>query len=252
MRADIIESALTLSQQKNNTVETIDFELDNPIWHALTGPHAQLGTATPLAAIYNPSVSRFAGLLEPCAEAFAQLASLTAPEEIIALATAWHVSPSPHWQVVNVENLEQFVCEQPVASAIAGAGRVVALRTADVEQMLDLATRTQPGPFSVETIRCGYYAGVWDNRELVAMAGERLTLKQAVEISGVCTAASHRGQGLAGILVQLLATRAQGQGLLPFLHVRPANVSAIRLYEMLGFRHRRTMQLTILKRTSMV
>lgn len=233
-------------------MDSSDFELDNPVWHALSGPHASLGTATPLAAIYNPAVSRFAGLLEPSAEAFAQLASLVEPEEIIALDTAWHVSPSPHWQVVNIENLEQFVCEQPIASAIAGADRVVALSTADVEQMLDLAARTQPGPFSAETIRCGYYAGVWGNAELVAMAGERLTLNHAVEISGVCTAASHRGQGLAGTLVQLLAARAQGVGKLPFLHVRTANVSAIRLYEMLGFRHRRTMQLTILKRTSRV
>ena len=231
-------------------MKIIDFELDNPIWHALTGPHAPLGTATPSAAIYNPAVSRFAGLLEPSAEAFAQLATLTAPEEIIALDTAWPVSPSPHWQVVNVENLEQFVCEQPVAPPPAGADRVVALNTADVEQMLDLAARAQPGPFSAETIRCGYYAGVWDNAQLVAMAGERLTLNHAVEISGVCTAASHRGQGLAGILVQLLAARAQGLGQLPFLHVRTANVSAIRLYETLGFRHRRTMQLTVLKRSA--
>jgi ribosomal protein S18 acetylase RimI-like enzyme len=229
-------------------MNTIDVELDNPVWHALSGPHANLGANTPLAALYHPAIARFGGLQEPSGEAFTQLAGLTGSEEIIALATAWPVSPSRHWHVVNVETLEQFVCERLAVLPFAGGEVTAPLVAADVEQMLALAAETQPGPFSAETIRCGHYAGVWDNAALVAMAGERMRLNHAVEISGVCTAASHRGKGLAGLLVQTLAARALSQELLPFLHVRTANTSAIRLYELLGFRHRQTMQLTILKK----
>src|SRR5712671_1318140 len=36
--------------------------LDNPVWHALTGPHATVAEGNPLAARYDPEVSVFAAL----------------------------------------------------------------------------------------------------------------------------------------------------------------------------------------------
>ena len=82
---------------------------------------------------------------------------------------------------------------------------------------------------------------------IVAMAGERLQLPTAVEISGVCTAAQARGRGYAATLVVTVARQIQARGALPFLHVREANTDAIRLYERLGFRVRTVKDVALLR-----
>ncbi len=51
---------------------------------------------------------------------------------------------------------------------------VVELGAADIPEMLDLAARTQPGPFWPRTHELGTYLGIRVNGRLVAMAGEGL------------------------------------------------------------------------------
>ncbi len=48
------------------------------------------------------------------------------------------------------------------------------LGQADVQEMLDLARRTKPGPFLPRTVEMGTYLGIRRGGPLVAMAGERL------------------------------------------------------------------------------
>ncbi|SAL75472.1 GCN5-related N-acetyltransferase [Caballeronia choica] len=53
--------------------------------------------------------------------------------------------------------------------------------------MLRLAEITEPGPFNSRTNELGYFFGIREGGQLVAMAGERLTAGKYVEISAVCT-----------------------------------------------------------------
>src|SRR3954452_6877683 len=54
--------------------------LDNPVWHALTGPHARFSQGTGLARRYDPAVSAFAGMPdEPDDAAWEALAALVGP-----------------------------------------------------------------------------------------------------------------------------------------------------------------------------
>ncbi|MET7465870.1 GNAT family N-acetyltransferase [Nonomuraea sp. NPDC005501] len=87
---------------------------------------------------------------------------------------------------------------------VAGAddADVVRLGTEDVPEMLDLVRRTKPGPFRPRTIELGVYLGLRSGGVLVAMIRNR--------------------------------------GETPFLHASAADIGAIRLYERLGFRLRRT------------
>jgi predicted GNAT family acetyltransferase len=72
------------------------------------------------------------------------------------------------------------------------------------------------------------------------MAGERLHPPGWTEISAVCTDAAWRGQGLASRLVLAVAAGIRARSETPFLHAAASNVNAIRLYEELGFRLRKT------------
>ena len=77
------------------------------------------------------------------------------------------------------------------------------------------------------------------------MAGERLRLDGWTEISAVCTAPTHRRHGLASRLVNALLAGIRGRSEHAFMHVLATNASAIRLYEALGFRRRRTLTITV-------
>jgi predicted GNAT family acetyltransferase len=115
----------------------------------------------------------------------------------------------------------------------------VVLGAADVPEMLDLVTRTRPGPFLQRTIALGTYLGVRRGEALVAMAGERMRPPGWTEISAVCTDPAHRGQGLAERLVRAVAVGIRARGDVPFLHAAADNHAGIRLYARLGFSHRR-------------
>lgn len=115
----------------------------------------------------------------------------------------------------------------------------VVLTRADVPEMLALVERTKPGPFLPRTIELGTYLGIRRDGELVAMAGERMKPPGWTEVSAVCTDERFRGQGLGGRLVLAVVANIQARGDRAFLHTGRQNVTAIRLYESLGFRLRR-------------
>jgi len=76
------------------------------------------------------------------------------------------------------------------------------------------------------------------------MAGERMAVPGAREISAVCTHPDFAAQGMASTLLAALVKRHREAGLASFLHVSGGNIGARRLYERLGFIHRATLRLT--------
>ena len=115
------------------------------------------------------------------------------------------------------------------------------LGTADVPEMTDLVTRTEPGPWRPRTVEFGGYVGVRDDGALVAMAGERMRPPGFTEVSAVCTEPDYRGRGLAGGLTRVVAAAIAARGDRPMLHASAHNAGAVRLYESLGFRQTRPM-----------
>jgi len=107
---------------------------------------------------------------------------------------------------------------------------------------------TKPGPFFRRTPELGSYLGVREKGELVAMAGERLRPLGHTEISAVCTHPEYRGRGYASSLVSMLIQRITKRDEIPFLHVRTENIGAIRVYEKLGFKTRRIINIAIVKK----
>jgi predicted GNAT family acetyltransferase len=75
------------------------------------------------------------------------------------------------------------------------------------------------------------------------MAGERMRLPDATEISAVCTHPDFQGRGYGRTLMTAMLSRILAQGRRPFLHVKTDN-TAKRLYERLGLVVSRPMRLT--------
>jgi predicted GNAT family acetyltransferase len=121
-----------------------------------------------------------------------------------------------------------------------------------VPDMLDLVALTQPGPFLPRTIEMGQYLGLYQEGQLVAMAGERMHMTGFCEISAVCTHPQHRGRGYGGGLTTMVAEKIFERGEIPFLHLKPTNEVAMRLYQKLGFRLRKKLKTALLKRVAEV
>jgi predicted GNAT family acetyltransferase len=164
------------------------------------------------------------------------------------LVTLDKLKPYLGFEVAREAPIIQMIADGDTPAPSEGLKPIV-LGPSDVPEMLSLAEQTNPGPFGPRTHELGQYIGVRIDGALAAMAGERMRLDGAVEISAVCVSPAHRGKGYAAFLVTWLIRKLRGEGAAPFLHVFTDN-PAIALYERLGFRKRKTLRLTVLARAS--
>jgi ribosomal protein S18 acetylase RimI-like enzyme len=209
--------------------------LDDPARAALLGPHAHLSQSVGAVVRYHPDVSVFVSLPpDPGEQDFRDAAKLLGPGGRLAIGGV--ATAPPGWEQVMDMAGVQMVAENVAA---AGDAEAVRLGVVDLPEMFALIEHANPGPFRPRTIEMGTYLGIRREGRLIAMAGERLHPPGFTEISAVCTDAGFRGQGLATRLVHAVAQGIVERGETPFLHASAANVSAIRLYEALGFRLRR-------------
>ncbi len=222
----------------------IDFSsLDAPILAALTGSHASLARVNGLALRYPSDISPFAALRAPTREAFDDLRALLGPNDGVALVTTEpHAIPNG-WQVLRDRPIEQMVCtEVPPYIDV----QPLMLGDADVPDMLALTALTEPGPFGPRTHHMGKYIGLRNtDGRLMAMAGQRLSLAGFVEISAVCCDPEFRGKGYARALIVTLMREVFAAGCIPFLHVKNENGAKF-LYEKIGFKTRREIQITVI------
>jgi ribosomal protein S18 acetylase RimI-like enzyme len=212
--------------------------LDNPVWHALTGPQATVAEGTERARRYGADYSVFAALPdEPDAAAWEELRTLVGADGHALLVP--EVTPPADWERLGTFAVHQMVLTETVT--IEPAATAVRLGPDDVDAMGTLISIAQPGPWAARTHELGDFFGVRDSAgRLVAMAGQRMHLEHAVEISAVACHPDARGNGYAAAAIDATVAAIAARGRLPFLHVRHDNVAAIRVYERLGFTVRTT------------
>jgi predicted GNAT family acetyltransferase len=221
--------------------------LDNVAWHALTTVQSAFADVCGTARRYHPDVSVFAALDTGTAAEWADLATLVGPDGTAALFRCDPVAVPDGWTVMMEGAGHQMVFEPADRSRLlAGSRPDSRLLTVDDEpQMAALVALAQPGPWRPRTIELGDYHGVFDGDQLVAMAGERQKLPGFTEVSAVCTHPDARRRGLGAAITTRVVRGILDRGETPFLHHAEDNHGARRVYEALGFRFRREVQLVI-------
>jgi ribosomal protein S18 acetylase RimI-like enzyme len=222
---------------------TDEARLDDPVYAALSGPHARFAQACGQVLRYPADVAPFFALPpEPSREDWQDAIEVVPPGTYAAIVHAGADVPET-WKT-----LREYEVVQMIGQDVHGVDAIEAIPLGpdDVPEMLELVRQTDPGPFFDRTIELGDYIGIRRDSRLVAMAGERLHLDGWTEISAVCTAQTHRGHGMASRLVGALIAAIQNRSERAFLHVLTTNINAIRLYGELKFRVRRPLTISVL------
>lgn len=219
--------------------------LDRPVVSTLTGRQSHLAIRHGGAVRMHPDFGLFAGAVDESPEGLAALGALVGAQGTVGLVEPAAPPPVPGTEVVS-----SALCLQMEAVEVAPAWDVafdmLDLGEGDAAEMLALATLTKPGPFFARTHQLGAFVGVRVEGRLVAMAGERMRPDGYTEASGVCVHPDHRGKGYAARLLREVTARILARGEKAFLHSYADNVTAIGLYESLGYRGRRELVFTIL------
>ena len=219
--------------------------LDNPIWYALSTEQSSFAQGNQLAKRFPSDVAPFAGLMNQSAATYSALEEIVSGNVIALFLDSEPVPPS-NWEMTHTGLMYQMVYEGP--PPIATDNELSRkLEQADVPEMTALTKLTEPGPFLPRTIQLGTYLGIHHEGTLVAMAGERLHLTGYTEASAVCTHPDFRGRGYGNLLLAAVISGILQRGETPFLHVRKENVTAICLYEKMGFTVRGQLHLAVIK-----
>lgn len=221
--------------------------LDNPVWNALISGNKSLAEGVAGVKYFASDVSPFVGFVTPALPDFGLLHSLMPAERRLGVVSPVPMGIPAPWQVVQQIQVLQLIQTTPVVAAVAEPPPI-ALGSERVPAMLALTARTNPGPFFSNTIAFGYYTGIFDGNELVAMAGQRMHPEPYAEISAVCTHPDYLGRGYARQHIQHQAQRIRAAGNIPFLHVRNDNSGAIKLYQSLGFATRWEMSFYVIQK----
>jgi len=232
--------------------------LDNPAWWALNSLQASFAVGNGLARRYRPDILPFAAVAEPSVEAVRDLDVLVKEGEHLFLIGG--LPPLPRGWTVEAE----LPCAQMIhpegTPVIAGGPEIVSLEEKDREEMYTLIDIVQPGYYKRDTPLLGDYFGIRQEGKLVAMAGERMRMAgpggwpgtegvrsgrpeqeqiEFSELSAIGTLPGYTGRQYAQYLIAQLCRCHMKTGIRSYLHVLKTNERAIRLYELMGFIHRR-------------
>jgi ribosomal protein S18 acetylase RimI-like enzyme len=226
--------------------------LDNPIWSALTTDHAGLALGKAEGRRYPEEIGPLSGMAAVTEAGWASIAELAGPGGAVGMFFLEKPRIPDGWSVILEGSLVQMVAENPAPVATRQPPGVTLrkLTVADVPAMVELATLTEPGPFRNRTIELGTFFGILEEGRLLAMAGKRMHLPGFVEVSAVCTHPDARGRGYARLLMSCVMDEIRAAGRTPFLHALASNAGAIRVYEDLGFRLRRQLEVVAVARAA--
>ncbi|MDN5782346.1 MAG: GNAT family N-acetyltransferase [Luteimonas sp.] len=211
--------------------------LDNPFWASLCSRHRGIALRAGEVARYPAAFAPFLAVADADVDVGAAFDALVAPGERVYLLGVAPASVPDGWRLQASDPLVQMTCEAPLQ--VADGPAMVALSDMHRADVLALTALVYPHYFRERTMELGRYFGIHRDGRLEAMIGERLGTDGAQEMSAICTHPDFTGRGHAQRLTAMLTNDALRGGRLPFLHVSRGNVRALRLYEKLGYRHRR-------------
>lgn len=214
-------------------------KLDNPVWYSLIETHQELALVYDDIRFYDPDFCPFGAAVQPLGK------TSTSLKEYARLSPDFYVVGDRPQLPESLRIQKELICRQMVLNqniSLNIVDEIIHLKPQHYAELVALVNLVQPGYFKDKTPGMGNYYGISKDGALVAVTGERMNMNAYTEISAVVTHPKHTGRGYAKQLIGHTSYEIFKQQKIPFLHVAESNVGAIKLYEKLGFVHRRNIR----------
>jgi GNAT superfamily N-acetyltransferase len=219
-------------------------KLDNPAWHSLNETHQTFAIGNEEIKFYPPEVCPFGGINSKHPDL---VSFFKRHHQLNSFFIIGEKPPETPGLIMEKELIcLQMICSFP--AKMEPTEIIIPLKEPHKKQLIDLVNLVQPGYFKEGTLLMGDYYGVCKNKQLVAVAGERMKMDGFTEISAVVTHPDFTGKSFAKQLVAQTANKNFEHNRVPYLHVAETNITAISLYEKLGFVIRRKISFWKMKR----
>ncbi len=216
---------------------TEESKLDNPVWNSLSESHQKFALEYNGTKFYNPDYCPFGEYLE--LESTPESA-----DKYASLCGNFFIVGEKPKILDTLKIAKELICLQMIVREkvqITFDNEIIKLTEEHKEELFELVNLVQPGYFKANTFLLGNYYGIFSNKKLVSIAGERMKMNNFTEVSAIITHPDHTGKGYAKQLTSHVVNNIFDEGKIPFLHVVETNLGAIKLYEKLGFVTRRKM-----------
>lgn len=217
-------------------MKTEEHKLDNPVWNSLNEFHERFSIDHKGVKIYNPEYCPFGGLkstndLTPFLDSLPLL---------INQIYVFGVNPLLKGKLFLSKeiNCYQMILKKSIDKDVVE--EIIELKSENQEKdLLNLVHSVLPDMLQNKSSELGKYFGIYKNKKLIAVIGERMKMNKYTEISSIVTHSEHMGKGYAKQLIKHATDKIFKESKTPYLHVDISNINAIELYKNLGFTIRR-------------
>ena len=210
-------------------------KLNNPVWFSLAETHQKFSVDYSEIKFYQPDYCAFGGI-ENGENIVDHL------DEYSTMADEFFIVGEKPTLTNKLRFKKELVCLQMVIDKkidVQINEEITLLTYEHTLALYHLINLVQPGYFKIKTPFMGNYFGIFKDKQLIAVTGERMKINEFTELSAIVTHPNHTGQGYAKQLIAHAVNNIFDQNKTPFLHVAETNTGAINLYKKLGFTTRR-------------
>ena len=217
----------------------LEEQLKNPVWYSLKETHKKHVVQFDGVKFYDPKISTFGSFLDESKTLKASNTYLKSTNDFFFVSE----NQTPIVDDANVVltkkiNGCQMVLDKLIDSPITED--IVLLDKSFINEIYDLVWLIMPGYYQKRTFDMGNYYGIFKDRKLISITGQRMQTNHFIEISSVVTHPDFTGKGFARQLITHTTKEIIKENKTPILHTNKGNL-AIPLYEKIGYKVTRDM-----------